>query len=236
MPLASRPRSPARASRTVNHRPPSSRRLFAAEALESRRLLAADLDVTSITGVEASYSVQDRIKATVNIANVGTFLSNTGPFYLRFYLSREGTGGSSQYALIEEAHVLNVLAGVPTSDVINGLGYFIPAATPQGNYHITVYLDWYNAVDGRNDPNNVGISSTFRIERPDLYVPEVLDTADSYSVTERIGATALISNRGLGYADGFGLRYYLGPDNGTDNRRYPIEDGSVLFFLRGGQS
>ncbi len=208
------------------------------EPLEPRLMLAADLVVTSITDTASFYSTGNYIQAEAHIANVGSFLSNSGPFDLEFWLSRNNV--TSRYRFIESGSVLNVLQGIPTSDIINFPGWQIPTDIPQGTYHITVYLDTGNDVAEENENNNVGKSSNFTIGQPDLEVPSVTVSRTTFGHGDLLGAEATIENTGLGSTLpqaplGFDLSFYLGTVDGFNKIMHHIEDGSVTF-LGGGQS
>ena len=206
-------------------------------------LLAADLAVTSITGTSSSYDAGQRINARVDIANQGSLLSNTGPFQLEYWLSRNGV--TSRHKLIETAGVVNVLQGVPTWDVINTPGWQIPGDVPAGTYHITVYLDTGNAVAEEDETNNVGKSANFTIGKPDLVVTSV-DVADEdlvFTKGQPLLAQAAILNQGTGSTLpqavlGFNVSFSLGlVDATTDEQRtlYPLQN-AVVTWLHEGQS
>ena len=205
------------------------------------RIVGPDLVVREIAGTGSFYSVGERINATALIANDGDTLTNTGPFTLKYFLS---TAENPTFRFIEDGIVLNVLQGVPTTDVINVPGWKIPTDVPQGEYFISVFLDTDDGVKEENESNNVGASDTFIIGQPDLTVPRVAIADTVYSYGDLLSAIAIIENIGLGSTLpqaplGFNVSFYLGDADAatdTERMRYNLQDALVAWLNGGDQT
>ena len=207
----------------------------------------ADLIVTQVTDTASSYTIGDKINATATIKNNGQAQAGSSKIY--YYLgSTSGStssGPTTIYKSIEEGSISSLPAGSSENDMIGNWitgGWTIPPDVAAGTYRIWVKADSSNQIDegSAGEDNNWGSSVSFTISAPkaDLIVTQVTDTASSYTIGDKINATATIKNNGQAQAGSSKIYYYLGSTSGSTSSGpttiyKSIEEGSISSLPAG---
>ncbi|MCA9288362.1 MAG: choice-of-anchor D domain-containing protein [Phycisphaerales bacterium] len=124
------------------------------EALEERRLLAADLVATVDVGVQF-IDPGDPFLATITVQNTGDEEAAASRLEVRLDLN-DVFGGSDDVIVSWED-----LPAIPAGGmiVLEDLDFVAPDNTPAGTYAVSARADAFNQVDEANENNNTGISS-----------------------------------------------------------------------------
>ena len=170
--------------------------------------------VASVTGTNSSYSIGEKVHATVTVTNQGA--ASAGSSKVKYYL---GTSSNKTWKYIQDGDIGGLAAnGGHTNDTIDDIwgGNTIPSdVTPGTTYYVWALADANGNVTESNENNNWGQSSGFTIKYPDLIVTQVIDTLTSYNVGEKINAKVTIKNNGQASAGSSKLYYYLGSTGGS---------------------
>lgn len=140
------------------------------------------------------------------VQNNGT--KNSNPFYIKFYLSSDGT---TLDTYLGSRYISGGLKAGASNTAYTNLT--IPSNI-LGSYYIIAVIDPANNACETNKLNNIGTSlTTINITAPDLIATSISTNSTSYQKGAQITIKDTVKNQGKAAANGFYVKYYLSKDS-----------------------